>query len=177
MSIIQEALRKAQGSYVENNEPERGKEEKTKGSFDKSPAYTKPDIKAFDKINTKKSNRLPVLVGILLFLFMVYGFMLSAKYSGSNTQAAAPSAVKQTNKLLPSSFPAPKMDQPDLFTSRTPNFSLNGIMYVENRPQAIINGYILEEGDSINGATVLVIEKDCVLLEINSSNVRLELEK
>ena len=50
-------------------------------------------------------------------------------------------------------------------------------MYVENKPQAIINGYVLEEGDKINGATVLIIEKDCVLLDVNDANIRLELNK
>ena len=43
--------------------------------------------------------------------------------------------------------------------------------------KAIINGRVLEEGDKINGATVLMIEKDCVLLDLNETNIRLDINK
>ena len=65
----------------------------------------------------------------------------------------------------------------DLGSSVRPAFILSGIMYLEDKPQAIINGHVLEEGDKISGATVLVIEKDCVLLDLNDTNIKVELSK
>lgn len=181
MSVIQDALRKAQGEYVEKKIPRIIKE-----------AAPRPKIEVRTLRETKKTTslRLPVLTVILIGLLLIYGLKLSLQYSTipeKNTKvsdkveatalrhgntATSPSAAKRED-----SFNPPKIGPANLITPRPSNFVLNGIMYVENKPQAIINGYVLEEGDKINGAVVLIIEKDCVLLDFNDANIKLELDK
>ena len=168
MSIIQEALKKAQDEYVEKNIPISIKEE-----------IIKPKIEVRILHNIKKtiSVRVSVLAGILTILLMIYGLSVSEQYFKNH---------EKDIKTTPVSAPAAKGADP-ISPAKTgvinstiqlpPVFVLNGIMYVENKPQAIINGYVLEEGDKINGATVLIIEKDCVLLDVNDANIRLELNK
>ncbi len=181
MSVIQDALRKAQGEYVEKKTPRIIKE---------GAPRPKIEVQTLQKTKKSTSMRLPALAGILMGLLLVYGLISSLQYSRTpkkNTGAASKvetTAVRQENTAVsPSaakradSFSLPKIDPENLITPRPSNFVLNGIMYVENKPQAIINGYILEEGDKIDGAIVLVIEKDCVLLDFNDTNIKLELGK
>jgi HD-like signal output (HDOD) protein len=47
-------------------------------------------------------------------------------------------------------------------------FRLNGIIYNEARPIAIVNGLTVRVGDEVNGATVLSIERDRVTLLSNA---------
>lgn len=54
-------------------------------------------------------------------------------------------------------------------------FMLSGIMMLNNTPRAIINGSVLETGDSISGAVVEDIGKEQVLLRYNSERVLLKL--
>jgi hypothetical protein len=87
---------------------------------------------------------------------------------GSKETAAAPS-------------PAPVSAPPKALRRATeaqyPQFALNGIMYLNDRPQAIINGFTLEEGDTISGATVVRIEKNSVILHMNDVEIMLTLKR
>lgn len=183
VSIIQEALKKAQGEYVEKKIPPAANFEEV--VLPKTKNLSRERIKRPAQTSSAaKHSKLSVLVGVLTILFLIYGIKLSLQYSRPDgkkditapaisvpeTKAATPSAVKASEPIK-----APKIEPVNLMPSRPPTFVLNGIMYVESRPQAIINGYVLEEGDKINGATVLVIEKDCVLLDINNANMKLEM--
>jgi hypothetical protein len=181
MSVIQDALRKAQGEYVEKKAPRIVKEDATR---------LKTEVQTSQETKRSIPMRLPALVGIFIGLLLVYGLRLSLQYLGMPEKSAkAPdkvetTAVRQENTAIsPSaakradSFSLPKMNPVNLITPRPSNFILNGIMYVENKPQAIINGYVLEDGDKINGAIVLAIEKDCVLLDFNDTDIKLELNK
>lgn len=174
MSIIQEALKKAQGEYFEKKTPkvneERVNEEEVVNS--------KVGIQAPQRIKRPTTMRLPALVSILTILLVIYGFKLSLQYSrphekeiGAPSPASAP-ASKTAHSFIPS-----KIGPTSFIPMHLSNFVLSGVMYVENKPQAIINGHVLEEGDKISGATVLVIEKDFVLLDVNDANVRLEMKK
>jgi HD-like signal output (HDOD) protein len=51
-----------------------------------------------------------------------------------------------------------------------PEFRLNGIIYNEARPIAIVNGLTVRVGDEVNGATVLSIERDRVTLWSNAQS-------
>jgi hypothetical protein len=114
-------------------------------------------------------------------LLIIYGLDLSLRHSGANNKNPVALNKKSVSSKAGSSaktrdrFASPLMDPAKLIPSRMGQFVLSGIMYVENKPQAIINGYVLEEGDKINGATILAIEKDCVLLNLNNSDIRLDL--
>lgn len=192
MSIIQEALKKAQGDYTENMVPgtvdtsKAARPQKEEVVYPKkNAASSKPESHMPRVIKKVASTRLPAVVGVLLILLLAYGLKSSLRYSkpyDSNIKIqpkADATPVKQDNNNLP--IPAAKLPETfnpsNLIMPRPATFILNGIMYLESKPQAIINGNILEEGDKINGATVVVIEKDCVLLELNDANIKLELGK
>lgn len=125
----------------------------------------------------------PALVGVLTVLLIIYGLDASLRYSGAggkyqgtlNKKGAFSKAASPAKGA--EHFKSPLIDPANLIPSRMGQFVLSGIMYVENKPQAIINGYVLEEGDKINGATIIAIEKDCVLLNLNNSDIRLDMSE
>ena len=57
-----------------------------------------------------------------------------------------------------------------------PMFDLNGIMFLENGPKAIINNVVVEEGDVISGALVAEIHSQNVLLKFDDSEITLKLK-
>jgi type II secretory pathway component PulC len=57
-----------------------------------------------------------------------------------------------------------------------PELVLNGIMYLEIGPCAIINDAIVEEGDIVKGARVTKINKKSVVLEYNNVEITLSLK-
>ena len=64
----------------------------------------------------------------------------------------------QAPSFAPSTFPMMRNMMGEL------NFKLSGIIFSEDDPSAIINNEIVKQGDTINGAIVQCIEKDCVKL-------------
>ncbi|MEP0827289.1 MAG: hypothetical protein HRF51_02105 [bacterium] len=61
--------------------------------------------------------------------------------------------------------------------NNAPGWTLNGILYDETDPSAIIDGKLVKVGAEINGARVLNIRKKAVTLDINGSSVELTLAK
>jgi len=61
-------------------------------------------------------------------------------------------------------------------SSRMPKLILNGIMYVEGNPRAIVNGYTVLEGDSVSGAVVKEIRKDSVVFNANDVEITIDLK-
>ena len=61
--------------------------------------------------------------------------------------------------------------------SAPPILTLNGIMYSAQMRYAIINNGMFQEGDSVNGATVVRIDKDQVLFNYNGADFKLTLKK
>lgn len=181
MSIIQEALKKAQGEFTKKEVPSVSAPD-AHGRTVQMNAFA-AQVAAKDAKPAKKSQSLsvPALTGVLLVLLIIYGLDASVRYSGTNSKYPGTVNKKSASSKVVSSakvrdhFASPLIDPANLIPSRMGQFVLSGIMYVENRPQAIINGYVLEEGDKINGATILVIEKDCVLLNLNNSDIRLDI--
>ena len=57
-----------------------------------------------------------------------------------------------------------------------PKLSLEGIIWSESEPEAVINGTILKENDFIKGAKVLQINRDSVILIYRSRKLVLRLE-
>ena len=51
---------------------------------------------------------------------------------------------------------------------------MNGIMYIEENPKAIINGIVVREGDVIGGAIVASITENNVLLKYNNNDNQVE---
>lgn len=57
-----------------------------------------------------------------------------------------------------------------------PSLILNGIMYLEEGPRAIINNSIVSEGDIVSGARVKNISKKSVTLESRDAEIKLILK-
>ena len=55
------------------------------------------------------------------------------------------------------------------------DFKLEGILWDESQPTAIINGEILKEGDKIGSAKIVQIQKDSVIINDGSKDYRLNL--
>jgi hypothetical protein len=57
-----------------------------------------------------------------------------------------------------------------------PNFNLNGILYDKDKPLAIINEQIVEEGAVINDARIIEIQSDFVRISLQGKEIILQLE-
>jgi hypothetical protein len=187
MSIIQEALKKAQGDYAVKKAPREKACPATEELPKKEPSHLhEPVTHTHDR--KYPSVRLPALISVLVILLLVYGLRASLQYTRSHEKPLAPARAaagesampaKKTVEAAPESVfsQTAKLDPINFMGPRQSLFVLNGIMYIDGKPQAIINGQVLQEGDRISGATVLAIEKDCVLLDLNDTNIRLDIKK
>lgn len=181
MSIIQEALKKAQVDYLEKKKPER-----------KEPplhrmAVPKADIrgKIRSARKTKRSITILSIFVVSILIISALGLRIFLIYKGSlkkEKNITEPLLSKEVPAapiaeiVAPASFVKPKIEPGAAATPPPPIFILNGTMYLDAKPQAIINGYILEEGDVINEATVMVIDKDYVLLNLKDDKLKLNLK-
>jgi hypothetical protein len=69
----------------------------------------------------------------------------------------------------------PAVDAPPAPVPEEP-LRLSGIMNLDNKSRAIIDGCVLEVGDTIRGATVTDIGKDYVLLSSKDEKIKLKLK-
>jgi hypothetical protein len=138
-------------------------------------------------LKPKKSVILPAVVtlsAISVVAFVVMVSLLLYRASPDNRKNVArplPPKVEPIKPVVAKAIHQPvKAVQPKAEERQAPmpvvshsSFVLSGIMYLDGKPQAIINGSILEEGDSINDATVVLIDRDYVLLNVKDSKVKL----
>lgn len=75
-------------------------------------------------------------------------------------------------KVEPAVPPSPVSD----VRSVPPDLALNGIMYLDTNPRAIINNAIVGKGDMVSGATVTAINKKSVILTYNDVEITLNLK-
>ncbi len=183
MSIIQEALKKAQYNYAGKKSLPQAHEGPCQEPVILAPAGV------FDvRVITKK---IAVIVYIIVLLALVTGFGIRALFSkmvtinkekrskdlitaARKTDPAEPSppsissgVVERATEKLSVSASSGQADQ-------SPDLVLNGIMYVEEKPKAIINGMVAREGDVISGATVTSITENNVRLKYNNNNNQVE---
>ncbi|OGX00869.1 MAG: hypothetical protein A3I73_05265 [Omnitrophica bacterium RIFCSPLOWO2_02_FULL_45_16] len=180
MSIIQEALKKAQVDYIEKKKP-LGEESPRHGM-----AAPKVDIRGKIRPARKTKSSITILSIFVVSILIVsaLGLRIFLIYKG-NLKKEKNIAAPLLSKEIPAA-PLAEIAAPESFVKSKiepaspappPIFILNGIMYLDATPQAIINGYILEEGDVINGATVMVIDKDYVLLNLKDDKLKLNLKQ
>ena len=146
MSIINEALKKAEQSIHNNSAKET------------LPPETKPSAKPY----------------ILYILILVAGLFLSnfifTLLSRTKTPAAlkiAESAVKTPTKEI-AAKPSPVIPPaPLLEENKAPEtaFILNGIFFSDNDGYALVNNQIVRESDSVDGAEVKTITANTVELD------------
>ncbi|MBI4974429.1 MAG: hypothetical protein HZC19_01230 [Candidatus Omnitrophica bacterium] len=157
MSIIQEALKKAQRKEAHEIGPVKiGSASKKAPSFKIMPIF----IAALITVSIVATRQFSTKPGFGLF-------KNTAKVDFVET------APHQEIVYKPIVEKVAKPDEPHT----KPTLILNGIMYLEDGPQAIINDALVREGDIVKGATVIKINKDSVVLTLNDVEMTLILKK
>lgn len=186
MSIIQEALKKAQSTYTKE--------------VVKAEPPCKADIKTIDPV-AQKPLHAPIsfnkLVPGAILLVLIAGFGLSSFFSKNSAEVpdtrsyqgvSYKPAVKDAVLKDPSDAglgaqaqamisPIKSAISPGAAFVHAPDLELNGIMYLEERPRAIINGNMVEVGEFVSGARIDAIKRDTVLLSCNDLEITLKLRE
>jgi hypothetical protein len=189
MSIIQEALKKAQnkaGSQPEARSPLASQPVDVKPAATSSPASPLPSPGVPHK-------------GLLLAGLFVIGVIAGVVFV--ETHKAPPKQVPVAPENgTPSGATAPAARRTDFGTEKSvdekvgdmgvlkaipdvkiaaekPKFVVNGIMYVEGNPRAIINDYVVREGDTVDGAFIVKISPDSVIVRQKDAEKPLYLKK
>lgn len=190
MSIIQEALKKAQTTYARKTVPVADKTI-PKDPVDAGLAAPQPETKS-------RSAVMPFtkLMPAVALILIVIGFCLISFVSNKFAQSPRSDAHQDVSyKPTVKDIPAAEMpirnfgiNAQDLATPIKSNFSagpafigapeltLNGIMYLQERPRAIINGSMIGEGDFLEGYTVTKIDETSVQLRSNKAEITLRLK-
>lgn len=192
MSIIQEALKKAERQIKDAKTPQAA----ASGSSSQGsphPIRTSPAGAAETPKPSAGSDPKAVaaLLAILVIAAVVAASQLFPGKAVSKTPASeTPAGRPREQPVSPKSSAVPpkaeefptltgivfQRQQTEEARPAVPEFVLNGIMYLEGHPRAIINGSMIEPGDMLSGARVVKIEKKYVLLEYNGSEIRLDLK-
>ncbi len=175
MSIISEALNKVQNKREKESPP-------------------LPRVKlALEPIQRKSSSRTLIILGCILiisFALLVLKSMQPVSESiapksnlliTEKVETIKPKIVSIKDTAMPkktnikTSKPAPPtVVIPDRTVA--PTMQLNGLMYSEVSPKAIINGKIVTTGDKVSGFTVKDILPGGVLLSKDGETIELELD-
>jgi hypothetical protein len=151
MSIISEALKKARENKIEVARPA-------------------PDVPASESPKkTSSDGRWRLIVVIVMILI---GTPLLVEF-------LSPSALKRAAGQRPASSDSGRAqfaveERPVFFGSKKPRFSLSGIAQFQDSYMAVINGHILKQGDSVQGAKVVGIRPDAVELDYKGERIVLE---
>ena len=199
MSIIQEALKKAQkvpGKFSSTSTANFLTRTEDKEVIAK---VVKEELRATSKKNNIKS----ALYGLA---FLVLLSVIAAGYFSSG---AHKSNLKDKTLIKPEAKESPFETSPIIaFAQKTPapvqpapvpppspvivptpitiipvqalsieDFELSGIMHLEDGPRAIINNITVVEGDKIEGALVTSIDEDSVVLTRKNADITLRLKR
>jgi hypothetical protein len=199
MSIIQEALKKAQGQTrgsAATDAKSRGSAEpggSAKPEAARAAAPGSPAIHPPAKTNDKKT---PAV--LLVILVVVAAIAVNRLFPGKNISAGKTGVVRpdingsaevgivkkpemagETKPLKPEDFsalPSIVFQRPEEKKAYQAEFILNGIMYLEGSPRAIINDAMVGIDDTVSGAKVIKIEKRYVVLQYNGAEITLDLK-
>jgi len=190
VSIIQEALKRAQYDYAGKKSLPQAHEKPEQG-----PAIHVTPEDIYMPVMIRK---IAIIVYVIVLLALVTGFGIRALFSKiasmdkerrskSSTMAkqkrdtgkvALPiaAATVERAKEAPKEVPkeAPLAAASSGQANQAPTFVLNGIMYIRENPKAIINGMVVKEGDVVSGATVTYISENNVLLKYNNNDNQVE---
>jgi len=152
MSIIYDALKKS------GDNPDR--ERKAVLSPDAEPPAPPKPKKGFDK----KKLFIPV-VFLAIVGFFAYQMIFTKKAPGKHSHSKHASAAKSSSGTKhEASRPAPAPVVKNYFS-----LTLEGIIFDETKPIAIINGKVVKPGDTIDDATVEKITATKVILRKNGT--------
>lgn len=188
MSIIQEALKKAEAKTMgtEAAQPERAESPRAQPAAGAGPESTR---KAAPDVAVRRAGRaapagtryaaLAAAIAIALISVAAATVMQRADRRPPAPEVArveqpAPAvddaATAQADKASPEAGPVSTIP----LTEKS-GFELNGIMYIEGDPRAIVNNSMVEVGDTVSGARVARIERRAVFLDKSGEEIRLDL--
>lgn len=171
MSIINDALKKAEKSKQPISE-QKSQAVKNFGNF----GHIKSDMKTyFLKRRLLRffwsATALVCLLGIILAVKAFYTpseeFVLKSPLAENQEMGLQKKAPMNILGLRKVDIEIPAHD---------PNFKLSGILYDEQRPLAIINEKVIEEGALVNGARLLEITPDSVRLSYREEEFTLSIK-
>jgi hypothetical protein len=175
MSIIQEALKKAERHIKDPKKAAPSAEALPPVSSDQS------SVKAPRPAAGSDPKAVAILIVILIATAVFAASQLFPKKnipakSSVATTPAVPAKIEEPLALPSVIFQQAAAQQPEEKKLSSPEFVLNGIMYLEGSPRAIINDVMVEVGDTVGGASVVKIEKKNVLLQYNDADIVLDLK-
>jgi hypothetical protein len=185
MSIIQEALEKARSS-TKPIDPGAGITPAPK-KIENPRAAARPVMKKAVKLptSTRRALMAATLLAVMAFAIFSAGRFLS---NISNRPDRTSAAKAQEVSYRPLVKNKASLSNADTETDRTnalvagfkktqnPELVLNGIMYIEEEPRAIINNFIVKTGDSVGGAVITNINSQSVILEYEDVEITLSLK-
>lgn len=202
MSIIQEALKKASPERQSDNTKTEAEIEidplkvsgpsgavvkadsaVSGGNPDKS-LLISPVIKTLLDVTSKASYRKPGFIGVVLaalvLIFFVSAILLSGSSRGPKHISGWPSQKVTYKSILrhggPSDSGTTGRIQSVAPALSRPRLTLSGIMFLVDRPRAIVNNYVVEIGDIVEGARVTGITDGSVILEQHDTEITISLK-
>lgn len=159
MSIIQDALKKAQSDVKPPAQEEA-----------KAPVIKKAPAARKTPLSDRKALMAAMLLALMAFAVFSAGRFLSR--TGGETSAANSQEVSY-RPLVGERISAPSEA---LKAPESPKLVLNGIMYLDDGPRAIINNFIVGVGDTVSGAKITGINRKSVILEYENVEITLSLK-
>ncbi len=182
MSIITDALKKIQTERSDPNSPRSGTDQiKTRMAGEPEQPAWRRDVPAIVVL---------VIVVSLISVGAVFAFMTKR-----TSRELVPGKEKEGSPILKTAMPEGKQEKnaysiehlsrtevaESIVVEESPKTSrkypvLNGIMYSPTRPQAIINGQIVTEGETVHGFTVDKILTSIVRGRLGAEEFELKLK-
>ncbi|MFH1190451.1 MAG: hypothetical protein V1682_07185 [Candidatus Omnitrophota bacterium] len=175
MSIIQEALEKAQSDIkpavqVPPGAPAPGKAEKTGKAVKPAAVLQKPPVL---RIGSRKALIASAGIALGVMILLASGKILMMTSVSVDKPSAKYAQGVSYKPIVRGMAGEP---EPARSAASSPELVLNGIMYVEGEPRAIVNNLIVQVGDSVSEAKVTGIKRDRVILEYANVEITLNLK-
>ena len=184
MSIIQDALKKAQitiGAGAPKAAPGQTKafEDGQAPRTAPAPAKAKPFPKFIIPVSTA------LLIAAITLIALSLGPLVATR---PGRDAGIPAPTPPVQEVRYRALPKADLDrsagveaheaarQGAELASTAPNLVLNGIMYLEEGPRAIVNNAMVEVGEYVSGAKVVRIDRKSVVLVYNDVEITLNLK-
>lgn len=191
MSIIQEALKKAQVDLKKSGSAAGQKTlHPVSGSAEKAgPARKRSVLRLTPVMFAAVSGSILIAASVLATIY--FGHVARTVKAADMQRSPSPSQNEDGNNLQPASGPAASQDvtyaplgasgvsgasTAALLTAKTPELHLSGIMYTEELPRAIINDRIVQAGDVVSGAKVKNIGPKSAVLEFGDTEITLNIK-
>lgn len=136
-------------------------------------------------MDAKKRQKIVYSLFVLAVIYGVYNLVFNPMGNSVAPRISAPLPALTRQEIPPKAiniekysslawgqdpFYRPKIGPTQKAPARHPTWVLNGILYDEVKPSAIINKKIVSVGDSVEAAKILEITKSKVVLQVDGGN-------